>query len=343
VIAFERRASTVLFNLVSGRRDERPYLVPANGCPILPITLLKAGAPFELVDISSSTLCMDTEAALERVRGKRGRYAGLIYVRTYGALTDVGQFFVEFKRVAPDTLIIDDRCLCPPEFPKFTPEGVDAVLYSTGYAKFVDLGWGGYGVIGEPIEYNSTRGSFDPQALDRLTAQYKAALSAGTRFSYQDSPWLEQGSPDLTWQEYESRVRTERARIASGKSSMNAIYRSGLPPGLQLQEQFQNWRFNILVANVAQVLASISAAGLFASNHYASLSGIFAEEKAPRARKLHQHVVNLFNDRYFDDTRADELVEIIRRVASPLEDHEIGKFACGHGTLISCLPPRLVD
>lgn len=182
---------------------------------------------------------------------------------------------------------------------------------------------GGYGVLGDHIEYNSTRGSFDVQALYRLTSQYKAALAAGIRFTYQDSPWLEQDPPPLGWQEYESSVRTERARITTGKRSMSIIYRSGLPPKLQLPEEFQNWRFNILVANVAEVLASINAAGLFASNHYAVLSGTFSQEKAPRARMLHQRVVNLFNDRYFDNDRAEKLVEVVGQVARSVRERDL--------------------
>jgi len=323
VIAFERRASTVLFSLLRGRRDDRPFLLPANACPILAITLLKAGVPFELVDISRSTLCMDSDAALERVRRNRGRYGGLIYVRNYGALLDADQFFVEFKREAPDVLIVDDRCLCPPEVLERVPEAIDVVLYSTGYAKYVDLGWGGYGIANDAVEYRTSHDSFDAGALELLTSRYKIALAAGVRFVYRDTPWLERDPPPVDWEDYVASVRAESAQSASVKRSINAIYKAQIPAELQLPEQFQNWRFNLLVENAAEALKSIAAAGLFASNHYASLSGIFSEEPAPLARNLHRHVVNLFNDRYFDSDRAEELVSVIRRVAKSASEHDL--------------------
>jgi hypothetical protein len=46
------RASAILYNLLVGRADSRPWLLPANICPIVPITFLKAQVPFEFVDIS---------------------------------------------------------------------------------------------------------------------------------------------------------------------------------------------------------------------------------------------------------------------------------------------------
>ena len=52
MIAFEARASTVLYNLLRSRRDRRPFLLPANVCPIVPLTFRRAGHAFRLVDIA---------------------------------------------------------------------------------------------------------------------------------------------------------------------------------------------------------------------------------------------------------------------------------------------------
>ncbi len=318
MIGFARRASTVLFNLLSSRRDDRPYLLPANACPILLLTLLKAGARFELIDVAADSLCMDANEVMKRVRGDRRGYAGLVFVRTYGALIDAAQLFADVKRVVPEALIIDDRCLCRPEFPDAVPDGADAVLYSTGYAKHVDLGWGGYGIFADHVEYRDHPGAFDADALDRLTTQYKASIAAGGRFRYQDGDWLDRRPPVVGWEEYQVSVREELAKVAATKRAINTIYQSGISPRLQLADPFQSWRFNLLIANASEVLESIFSAGLFASRHYASLAGIFSEGDAPYARMLHTHVVNLFNDRYFDETRARQMVEIIRQVAKPV-------------------------
>ena len=320
MIAFERRASTVLYKLLSSRRDSRPFLLPANACPIVPITLTKAGIPFDLVDISNCTLCMDEDAALARVRRNPGRYGGLIYVRNYGFMCDINDFFAEIKRIAPDVLVIDDHCLCPPEFSTSVRTGVDAVLYSTGHAKYVDLGYGGYGILGKHVSYCDSRSPFDVRVLDRLTLQYKTALAAGIPFAYEDGEWLDQGEPSHEWPEYQSRVRHERGVSEHHKHAINEIYQRGFRAEIQLPLEFQHWRFNILVRNAQHVLESISAAGLFASNHYAPLSGVFSNEDAPYARALHTHVVNLFNDQYFDEDQAGRLVEVVARIAEPISE-----------------------
>ena len=107
------RASAILYNLLAGRVDSRPWLLPANICPIVPITFLKARVPFEFVDISSTTLHMDLEQAEGRI--KSGKFGGLLYAHTYGELSTPLEFFSEIKTLDPDLLILDDRCLCVPD------------------------------------------------------------------------------------------------------------------------------------------------------------------------------------------------------------------------------------
>ena len=48
------------------------------------------------------------------------------------------------KSLDPNLCIIDDCCLCIPELADSLPENVDLCLYSTGYAKFIELSYGGY-------------------------------------------------------------------------------------------------------------------------------------------------------------------------------------------------------
>jgi len=75
------RASAILYNLLVGRADSlRPWLLPANICPVVPITFLKAHIPFAFVDISPATLHMDLNQAEERI--KRGEFGGLLYAHT---------------------------------------------------------------------------------------------------------------------------------------------------------------------------------------------------------------------------------------------------------------------
>ena len=57
------RASAILYNLLKSRENSEPWLLPANICPIVPITFFKAGVPIEFVDISVENLHMDLELA----------------------------------------------------------------------------------------------------------------------------------------------------------------------------------------------------------------------------------------------------------------------------------------
>src|SRR4029453_3610942 len=106
------RASAVLYNILASQASELPWLIPANICPIVPITFFKARVPFEFVDISPMTLHMD----LERVEAlmKARQYGGVLYVPTYGEASTPVEFFARAKSIDPELLIIDDRCLCRP-------------------------------------------------------------------------------------------------------------------------------------------------------------------------------------------------------------------------------------
>jgi hypothetical protein len=78
-----------------------------------------------------------------------------------------------------------------------------------------------------------------------------------------------------------------------------------------LGDAWNNWRFCIRVKNKAELLKSIFSSGLFASSHYASLAGIFGPGEAPVARKLHDGIVNLFNDRHISMSQVEKLTALI--------------------------------
>ncbi len=61
-------------------KQHEPLVIPANICPIVPITFYKAGTPIEFVDISSETLHMDLEKAEARL--SQGSFGGILYAHT---------------------------------------------------------------------------------------------------------------------------------------------------------------------------------------------------------------------------------------------------------------------
>jgi len=301
------RASTILYNLLTTRADLRPWLLPANICPIVPITFLKAQVPFEFVDISAGSLHMDLEQA--EARAKTRKFGGLLYAHTYGEPSTPRDFFSSVKHLAPEFVLVDDRCLCIPDFE--TDTLADLTLYSTGYAKVVELNFGGYAFAQDSLGYHPSHLPFDPQEHVKLEVSYKEALQAREAFIYRDGDWLETDTPMPAWYDYRRQIEDGLKDSLSHRAELNEIYRKLLPYEIQLPQVYQTWRFNVRVKNKARVLNAIFNAGLFASSHYASLAGIMAEGHSPQAETLANQVVNLFNNHHFDLQKVEKICEVI--------------------------------
>lgn len=287
-MVFERRASAILFNILRARADTRPVLLPANICPIVPETLLEAAQPFELVDIEEPGMTIDRRRCAELLRGRDEGYAGLLFARPYGSERDPTPFFTTLKAAQPDLLVIDDRCLCRPDCDGGSVSPLaDVTLFSTGYAKYVDVGIGGFAHLGESIIYRRQQGAF--------------------------ASWLGLSQPDTSWEHHRLRTIEAVRRADEHRQALDAIYADGLPPEIQWPSEFQTWRFNIQVPAPDALLASIQAAGLFASRHYAALGDVFGGGTFPVAERLHAGIVNLFHDRHFDEWRARRVVDVVLR------------------------------
>jgi hypothetical protein len=308
---YENRASAILHNLLSSQPHRTAWLLPANVCPIVPLTFRKARCSFEFVDIEDSTLCMSRSEVLKRLRAAPDRYGGVLFVRSYGVEDASDDLFYEIKRRSPATLLIDDRCLCPPRLDEPASPVADGMLYSTGYAKPVDLGFGGFAWLADGIAYRRHGLRYRAEELERLTSLIKSAIEHGRRFEYTDTHWLDAREPVMALDEYRSTIRAHALESVALKSTINSIYRNGLPDSICLDERFQNWRFQILVPEKDRLLAALFDNGLFASSHYADLTGIFSNGVSPEAARLHRRVVNLFNDRYFSEDQAEQTVALV--------------------------------
>jgi hypothetical protein len=306
------RASTILFNLLAARSERAaPWLLPANICPIVPLVFLKCGVPFEFVDIAEDSLGMDADQALSLL--SRRSFGGLVYAHGYGDETTPDSFFGEAKRLRPELLVVDDRCLCVPETEPRRSEA-DVLLYSTGYSKIVDLGSGGHAFLADSVAYRAVSLPFAREDLERLTASYKREVSARNPFVYRDGDWLETDTPQPSWNEYAGRIGSLLPAALEHRRAINSVYSARLPSEIQLPERYQRWRFNIRTPRSTQALEALFAGGLFASSHYPSLAGVMGPGRAPRAEALGREIVNLFNDRRFDMDRAERACAILRNV-----------------------------
>jgi hypothetical protein len=171
----ERRASTVLYRYLCGVIQTGSWLLPANVCPIVPAVFAKAGKEFEFLDISPDTLCLDESLALERIRKKPGKIAGVLFVHTYGYADNFDTFFARIKSFDHRIQIIDDKCLCRP---CFNPTGkfADLELYSSGYSKYVELGWGGWGYLRTPVPSSVEMEQFQTDAHNKLLQLFRTTL-----------------------------------------------------------------------------------------------------------------------------------------------------------------------
>src|SRR6476469_827023 len=95
---------------------------------------------------------MDTGQCLDRVR--TNAFAGVLLVRPYGSERDPSRFFSALRNADPALLIIDDKCLCRPDCDGTSVLPLaDITLFSTGHAKFADLGDGGFAHLRAALTY----------------------------------------------------------------------------------------------------------------------------------------------------------------------------------------------
>ena len=301
------RASAILYHILASQDENNPWLLPANICPIVPITFLKARVPFEFVDISAETLHMDLQQAEDLIRQRK--FGGLLYAHTYGESSTPSDFFNRIKSLNPELLLVDDRCLCIPGFE--AQSSADVILYSTGYAKIVDLHFGGYALLSNSLTYQPANLVFNADDYDQIERSYKKAVQERVRFVYHDMDWLETDAPLPEWVDYRLQIKSCLKASLAQRARLNEIYATRLPLELQLSQEYQLWRFNIRVKNKSKVMLAIFEAGLFASSHYVSLAGIMADGRAPHADTLADEVINLFNDHHFDTDKAAQICDLI--------------------------------
>lgn len=270
----DNRASRILFDFLKSNDFQKPFIVPANVCEVIPNVFSEAGIKIEYSDINRDSLCVDVYPFINHLDD----YSGLLYVHTYGVEETPFDIFKTIKDNNSDFTIIDDKCLCSPELT--SPEPIaDLTLFSVGEKKQVDLGSGGFGYVSD--YYNLE----------------KQLLPSGSFLT--DEEWR----MDIT------AIQQQIITAKEHKSRLNQIYQDMLPAAIQLDMCFQNWRYNILTDKKELILKSIFDGGLFASGHYVSQAKGIKQCKV--AEMLHSKVINLFNDLYFAESQAIKLCEII--------------------------------
>mgnify|MGYP006417011081 CR=1 FL=1 len=171
MILFEDRASTVLYKVLSVIENKK-FLLPLNICPIVPDTLIKANKEFEFIDISLDTLCMSQNKALKKIQDDNS-IDGILFVKTFGIEFNIQPFYKKIKEINNNVFIIDDMCLCAPKFDYDIENSyADMSIFSSGYSKYVDIGYGGYGFI----EDKKFRKNFQDTSKNKYFLEYKKTI-----------------------------------------------------------------------------------------------------------------------------------------------------------------------
>lgn len=302
------RACSLIYSFIK-KYSEGTWLLPVNVCPDIPLTIRLAGVDVEFVDIDAATLCIDTNECLHRLCQHPGKYAGIVYVRTYGYLSDSSQFVLDCKRIKESLKIIDDRCLC---IPQRQPNmyNSDMVLYSTGHCKQIDLGGGGLAYYQQEEPYvKDEHLAYD--GTDEVVI-YKAAYAANEKMHQVPTGWLKM-TDFMAWDGYLDVIETRTRERDSYRAKLNNVYSLNLPKGIQLDECYNEWRFNIKVPTSLkqEILQTLFDNGLFASSHYHSVNRLFDDERYPNSDALFSSVINLFNDINYSEDMAKKTCDII--------------------------------
>lgn len=313
MILYSKRACGALYRFLVAHRG--CYLLPVNTCPVVPLTLLKAGCSFKLIDICFDDLCINQEDVVNELKNNPQKYKGVIFIHTYGCEYDVTNFAKTIKLIDDQIQFIEDKCLCFPDInQKNVPFYVDMVLYSTGYYKSVDIGEGGWSISNDYDYEFSANINYIPEDYKNIELYYKRCFSDGNCLkNIEDYNWLDItliNSNDVKY--YIDKVASAAEKALDIKRRINVIYENLLPKHIQFASKYNQWRFNICLDNSVDVLNKIFKSGLFASRHYQPVSSLFyTTTHFQKATELYNSTLNLFNDKYFTEDKALRISNLI--------------------------------
>jgi len=298
------RASSVLYNFLEQNTSVagKKWLIPINVCKVVPLTFYSANAHFKYCDITALDLFIDLS------NQDFNEVHGILVIAPYGATINarITKQLTKIKVSHPEILVIFDLCLSMPVTSKPNSDIPDLVLYSSGYSKPVDIGHGGFGYSRFKVENNKKGVQVEAIQKENFEEQI-LKLGNGDIIGYK-ADWLDLELNNLNSKSYFSEIKDEFDGSKEHRRCLISIYQAMLPKRILLKDEYQSWRFNVLVPNKEELLISISNAGLFASTHYAMAQPM---HNMPVAFELSKFVLNLFFDSYFTEEKAISICKVI--------------------------------
>ena len=313
------RASTILYNFIlSNDTKKGTWILPTNICHYVAATILKAGASIEIIDVSEDDFCLDNDIVISKLEANSVKYSGVIYVRGFGIENNANSIFNAIKNINKDILIVDDKCLSIPSIKGEVSSLVDMELYSTGYSKFIDLGYGGYAKLNKNINYEKAPLLYNEEDEQEFTKYFRGIIFDNNKpqEKLQDtlvnSNWLK--SEEINTVEYLAKIEEKLKETKDNKEKINSVYESCLLEKSKISQSLNNWRYNIVTENRIEILDALQKEDLFASKHYHPLSKVFKSEESPVWDKYSGKILNLFNDFRYSVLKAQKTSEIINKI-----------------------------
>ena len=310
---FASRSSAILYNFLLSNPRDGFFLIPANVCPVVPLTMAKAGKQFYFVDIDE-THGMDKNLCLERVK-QFDNIAGILYVSPYGKTMDNSDFYGSLSKAVPNALIIEDNCLSKINKDSFTPpynQYVDLALFSSGYSKYVDIGYGGWGFVKDSLRYHLTPTSFGGEDLRQLQSEIRQCFASKSLLNFNNYNWLDNSAiSDVA--AYQAEVMSKLEKVEKHKDAINQVYDQLIPDVLKWDNGYQDWRYMLSIKKHRTALIDrIFKAGLFVGTNYPSVTCLFGFQHCSQAEREELEVLNLFNDYRVDISFARNLCKVIK-------------------------------
>lgn len=311
------RALSILYSFLGKYKEAGNYtlLLPSNICRDVFFLINYLEISYVLVDIDMSDFCINKEIVIDLI--KRNRRSILVFNHTYGTPAVPYAFFREIRNISPKVVIIDDRCLCAPIMKTNSDDScIDLILYSTGYAKQVDLSGWGFGFVDDSFCMNRHQITFEKQKyLELKNSFYEHTLNyLPDKDNISECIQVSDNiDTDIEPLFYERLIAEDVEKWQEHKRTITEIYKSSFPDEIQLPSEMNNWRFNIIVKKRDRIFKELFRNNLFASAHYASIGTMMNRQDCRTADQLHQNIINLFVDKYYTEEKAEKTVEIIRK------------------------------
>ncbi len=309
--------------LVQHQSAIQTWLLPATVCFSVPFLFVKMQKNIIFYDMGAS---VDELAALCVMNHYKPAQIGVLVVEPYG------------KALAKDTIrqltsqyacVIQDSCLSIPDLNLPTATAADLIVYSTGKGKNLEIGQGAVAHLKE--KYIITFSNLKADQKENIANNYAQAdeywKNIITTNSNVDRSFMENLTNidtssqvgKFTEQSYIAQIKLLQPKIITHKAVLNQIYQTIIPEALQCTTPLHNWRFTLFVDKPEVVSKAIfGIEGLFASRHYANVANYIKTNHKNNtfvvANFIQSHIINLFNDFYYNASKAEQTAELIKNL-----------------------------